>query len=91
MVVFHLICMVVNPEPHLRPMASAPSGPSNTVNPRSNRADTTIFVERIPNRSYYTLPPTSNPEARPKKKQQVCVDLTQDHPAPTVDMAPSGH
>ena len=86
--------VVFNPEPHRRPMASAPSGPSNPVNSRSNRTDITIFVERIPNRPSSsgtpttnppnTLPPISNPEARPKKKQWVRVDLTHDHPAPTV-------
>ena len=45
------IHMVLNPEPHLRPMVTPPSTPAIPGNPRSKRHGTTIFVERLPNRS----------------------------------------
>ena len=68
---------------HLHPMVSPLSTPAILENPRSKRHDTTIFVERLQNRSSSSVVPTSNPptltpavpnpEARPKKSSRRCV------------------
>ena len=65
---------------HLHPMVSPLSTPASPENPRSKRHDTTIFVERLQNRSSSSVVPTSNPptltpavpnpEARPKKSSR---------------------
>ncbi|CAL1164431.1 unnamed protein product [Cladocopium goreaui] len=64
-------------------MVSPLSTPAILENPRSKRHDTTIFVERLQNRSSSSVVPTSNPptltpavpnpEARPKKSSRRCV------------------
>ena len=71
--------MVLNPEPHMRPMAKHTCHSCESA--RSKRHDAAIFVGRLPNRSSSSVvptlsPPTStpavaNPEARPKKRQRV--------------------
>ena len=84
--------MVLNPEPHLRPMVTPSSTPAIPGNPPSKRHGTTIFLERLPNRSSSSVvparnPPTltpalPNPEARPKKKQRGRLDRNQDRSVP---------
>ena len=49
--------MLLNPEPHLRPMAPPPSTPAFSEHPRSKRHETTIHVEKIPNRSSSAMSP----------------------------------
>ena len=71
--------MVLNPEPHMRPMAKHTCHSCESA--RSKHHDAAIFVGRLPNRSSSSVvptlnPPTStpavaNPEARPKKRQRV--------------------
>ena len=81
--------MILNPEPHFRPVSSRPAdsgNPTNAVRPRSSRGESSNPVH-LPLRSTPISAPTDpgsenpppNPEPRPKNKQRIHVTVSETH------------